>query len=101
MQEAGLISVRPVEHKEALEGSNVELYCLSGHPNPQPEVVWYKEGTSVDKLMTVGGGEVLWIENISVDTAGVYTCSVSSGNVTENSTANVVIIGKCRIQFLL
>ncbi len=97
--------MRPFVQKEALTGSSVELYCLPGFQDSQPEVMWSKDGTALDKLAdsssvkTLGKGVVLWIKNVSMETAGSYTCVVPSGNVSENFTSHVVVVGKRMITF--
>lgn len=95
MSEEGLISVKPVSHKEVLKGNSVELYCLPRSSDPEVELVWYKDGVILDKSMssmtTVGRGEVL---NIPMNVTGTFTCVVSSENESKNASSTVVIVGK-------
>ena len=82
--------------KEAIEGTNVTLYCIP-KAVPRPVITWHKDGVPMKyhpSIETFGEGEVILIKSISMETGGNYTCVVSNGYHSANSTAQITVVGK-------
>ena len=91
-------SVTP-KNKTIVQGSNVSLYCVAEASTP-PTITWFKNGTpitaknsSVLNATVVGGGEVLLLTAVTMESGGNYTCVATSGEQLVSTTAYVTGIG--------
>ena len=92
-----MFSVTP-KSKAVVQGSCVSLYCVVQASTP-PTIEWLKDGTAISAnssasavdFTIVGGGEVLLLNNVTVETGGNYTCVASSGQQQVPATAHVTV----------
>ena len=74
----------------------MSLYCIA-ESNSTISVRWSKDGAAVARAVIRGYGQVLEIESATPNAAGNYTCTVSSGFLSINSTASVSVVGELHI----
>ena len=67
--------------------STVNLTCIAGEGYPEPEIIWYKDGT---KVRTQRTPNTLVIEELRPSDRGFYYCEAV--NVAGTATSNTVLI---------
>ena len=73
-------------------GSNMTMYCITSNHTSSSSVKWYKNDVILSDHFTSQGvtNEVLFIQNITLEDAGGYSCVAPSG---ENMTALLTVLG--------
>ena len=94
----------PPQNQTVLPGTTVSLYCLFKTESSLDDRnnTWLFGDTTLDSNVTVysnlydviDGGQVLVIRNVTMETSGVYTCCMASG---EQYTAHVDVLGELTI----
>ena len=77
--------------------STVNLTCIADEGYPEPEIIWYKDGT---KLRTPSTPNTLVIGELRPSDRGFYYCEAV--NVAGTATSNTVLVnikGKCSLSF--
>lgn len=76
----------------ALRGKRVELFCIYGG-TPLPKTIWFKDGKPVewnDRVIQGNYGKSLVIRHAVFEDAGSYSCQVSNGvGSTESSSMSL------------
>ena len=67
--------------------STVNLTCIADEGYPEPEIIWYKDGT---KLRTPSTPNTLVIEELRPSDRGFYYCEAV--NVAGTATSNTVLV---------
>lgn len=92
--------VRPIatSNQTAVLGSNISLYCINHSKLSSTGNLWYKDGTPLntnsqafDWLLVGPMGEVLLLNNVTIDTGGVYSCINEEGL---SITSTLTVLGK-------
>ena len=72
--------------------STVNLTCIADEGYPEPEIIWYKDGT---KLRTQSTPNTLVIEELRPSDRGFYYCEAANvGGIATSNTVLVNIKGK-------
>ena len=88
---AGPEIIEPPKNVYERIGSEVNLTCIASGV-PQPTITWYKD----DALLPDEVAPLLLIQDLSLDTRGLYMCVATNEHNSSNTTAYVKIKGAFR-----